>query len=134
MDAGALADTDLGAMSGGERQRVLLARVLAGEPEVLLLDEPSANLDPRHRFLVIDAMRRRAEAGGAVVFSTHELDVAASGADDAVLLSGGRLLAAGKVADTLTEPLLSALFGVAASVTPGAGGRPLVSLGPARAR
>jgi hypothetical protein len=51
-----------------------------------------------------------------------------------VLLSGGRLLAAGKVADTLTEPLLSALFGVAASVTPGAGGRPFVSLGPARAR
>jgi iron complex transport system ATP-binding protein len=134
MDAGALADTDLGAMSGGERQRVLLARVLAGEPGVLLLDEPAANLDPRHRFLVIDAMRRRAEAGGAVVFSTHELDVAAFGADDAVLLSAGRLLAAGKVADTLTEPLLSALFGVAASVTPGAGGRPLVSLGPSRGR
>jgi iron complex transport system ATP-binding protein len=134
MDAGALANTDLGAMSGGERQRVLLARVLAGEPGVLLLDEPAANLDPRHRFLVIDAMRRRAEAGGAVVFSTHELDVATAGADDAVLLSGGRLLAAGPVADTLTESLLSALFGVAASVTPGTGGRPLVSLGPARAR
>ena len=134
MDAGGLADTDLGAMSGGERQRVLLARVLAGEPGVLLLDEPAANLDPRHRFLVIDAMRRRAEAGGAVVFSTHELDVAAFGADDAVLLSAGRLLAAGQVADTLTEPLLSALFGVAANVTPGVGGRPLVSLGPSRAR
>ncbi|MEO8584869.1 MAG: ABC transporter ATP-binding protein [Acidobacteriota bacterium] len=134
MDAGMFAETDLGAMSGGERQRILLARVLAGEPEVLLLDEPAANLDPRHRFLVIDAMRRRAEAGGAVVFSTHELDVASQGADDAVLLSGGRVLAAGKVASTLTEPLLSELFGVSACVTPGAGGRPLVSIGPARAR
>lgn len=134
MDAGMLAETDLGAMSGGERQRVLLARVLAGEPTVLLLDEPAANLDPRHRFLVIDAMRRRAETGGAVVFSTHELDVASQGADDAVLLSGGRVLAAGPIADTLTEPLLSALFGVAACVTPGAGGRPLVSIGPAQAR
>lgn len=134
MDAGVFAETDLGAMSGGERQRVLLARVLAGEPDVLLLDEPAANLDPRHRFLVIDAMRRRAEAGGAVVFSTHELDVASQGADDAVLLSGGRVLAAGKVADTLTEPLLSALFGVSACVTTGAGGRPLVSIGPSRAR
>jgi iron complex transport system ATP-binding protein len=134
MDADALAQTDLGAMSGGERQRVLLARVLASEPGVLLLDEPTANLDPRHRFLVLDAMRRRAEAGGAVVFSTHELDIAACGADDAMLLSGGRVLAAGPVADTLTEPLLSALFRVAASVTPGADGRPLVSLGPARPR
>ena len=134
MDAGRLAETDLGAMSGGERQRVLLARVLAGEPEVLLLDEPAANLDPRHRFLVIDAMRRCAEAGGAVVFSTHEMDVASQGADDALLLSGGRALAAGPVADTLTEPLLSALFGVSACVAQGAGGRPLVSMGPARAR
>jgi iron complex transport system ATP-binding protein len=134
MDAGTFAGTDLGAMSGGERQRVLLARVLAGEPGVLLLDEPAANLDPRHRFLVIDAMRRRAEAGGTVVFSTHELDVASQGADDAVLLSGGRVLAAGTIADTLTGPLLSELFGVAACVTPGAGGRPLVSIGPARAR
>ena len=134
MDAGMLADIDLGAMSGGERQRILLARVLAGEPEVLLLDEPAANLDPRHRFLVIDAMRRRAETGGAVVFSTHELDVASQGADDAVLLSGGRVLAAGPIADTLTEPLLSALFGVSACVTRGASGRPLVSIGPAQAR
>jgi iron complex transport system ATP-binding protein len=134
MDAGRLAETDLAAMSGGERQRVLLARVLAGEPEVLLLDEPAANLDPRHRFLVIDAMRRCAGAGGAVVFSTHELDVASQGADDALLLSGGRVLAAGGIADTLTEPLLSALFRVTACVTPGAGGRPVVSIGPARAR
>jgi iron complex transport system ATP-binding protein len=134
MDAGALAETDLGEMSGGERQRVLLARVLASEPGVLLLDEPTANLDPRHRFLVLDAMRRRADGGGAVVFSTHELDIAASGADDAMLLSGGRVLAAGPVTDTLTEPVLSALFRVAASVTPGADGRPLVSLGPARPR
>ncbi|MGZ5380938.1 MAG: ABC transporter ATP-binding protein [Thermoanaerobaculia bacterium] len=133
MDALALAETDLGAMSGGERQRVLLARVLAGDPEVLLLDEPAANLDPRHRFLVIDAMRRRADQGGAVVFSTHELDVA-SGADDALLLSAGRVLAAGPVVETLTERLLSALFGVEACVAPGAGGRPTVSLGPARAR
>ena len=134
MDAGTFGGTDLGAMSGGERQRVLLARVLAGEPGILLLDEPAANLDPRHRFLVIDAMRRCAEAGGTVVFSTHELDVASQGADDALLLSDGRVLAAGTIADTLTEPLLSELFGVAACVTAGAGGRPLVSIGPARAR
>ena len=92
------------------------------------------NLDPRHRFLVLDALRRRAEAGGAIVFSTHELDVAAAGADDAVLLTSGRVLAAGTVADTLTGELLSELFAVAARVAPGADGRPLVSLGPSRGR
>jgi iron complex transport system ATP-binding protein len=97
---------------------------------VLLLDEPTANLDPRHRFLVLDAMRRRAEAGGTVLFSTHELDVASQGADDAVLLAGGRLLAEGPLDATLTGTLLSELFAVTASVSPGPGGRPLVSLGP----
>jgi iron complex transport system ATP-binding protein len=129
MDAGALADADIRAMSGGERQRVLLARVLAGGPSVLLLDEPTANLDPRHRFCVLDAVRRRADAGGTVLFSTHELDVAAQGADDAVLLAGRRVLAAGPLEATLTGTLLSELFAVAASVSPGPGGRPLVSFG-----
>ena len=134
MDATALGREDLRAMSGGERQRVLLARVLAGEPSVLLLDEPTANLDPRHRFLVLDAMRRRAAAGAAVLFSTHELDVATGGADDAVLLAGGRILAEGPVATTLTDRLLSDLFAVAARVSAGPEGRPLVSFGPPPAR
>jgi iron complex transport system ATP-binding protein len=134
MDATELAQTDLRAMSGGERQRVLLARVLAGAPCVLLLDEPTANLDPRHRFLVLDAMRRRAAAGGTVLFSTHELDVASQGADDAVLLAGGRVLAEGEVGATLTDRLLSELFAVSACVSRGPGGRPLVSFGPPAAR
>jgi iron complex transport system ATP-binding protein len=130
MDGAPLARADIRAMSGGERQRVLLARVLAGAPSVLLLDEPTANLDPRHRFLVLDAMRRRADAGGTVLFSTHELDVASQGADDAVLLAGGRVLAEGPLAATLTQALLSELFAVAACVSVGPGGRPLVSFGP----
>ena len=134
MDASALARADLRAMSGGERQRVLLARVLAGAPSVLLLDEPTANLDPRHRFCVLDAMRRRAAGGGTVLFSTHELDVASQGADDAVLLAGGRVLAGGPVAATLTDGLLSELFAVSARVSPGPGGRPHVSFGPPPAR
>jgi iron complex transport system ATP-binding protein len=132
MDATSLGDTDIREMSGGERQRVLLARVLAGEPEVLLLDEPTANLDPRHRFLVMAVLTRHAESGGTVVFSTHELDVAA-GADEAALLASGRLRAAGSVTATLTAPLLSELFGVSACVSLREGGRPLVSLGPPEA-
>jgi iron complex transport system ATP-binding protein len=134
MDADALSGSDIRAISGGERQRVLLARVLAGAPSVLLLDEPTANLDPRHRFCVLDAMRRRAAAGGAVLFSTHELDVASQGADDAVLLAGGRVLAEGPLGETLTDRLLSKLFAVSASVAPGPGGKPLVSFGPPPAR
>jgi iron complex transport system ATP-binding protein len=134
MDGASLGETDLREMSGGERQRVLLARVLAGGPSVLLLDEPTANLDPRHRFLVLDAMRSRAAAGGAVLFSTHELDVASQGADDAVLLAGGRVFASGPLASTLTDALLSKLFAVSASVSPGPAGKPLVSFGPPPAR
>ncbi len=130
MDASSLARTDLREMSGGERQRVLLARVLAGGPAVLLLDEPTANLDPRHRFLVLAAMRKRAASGGAVLFSTHEVDVAARGADRSALLSAGRVVAEGPLGETLTAPLLSELFGVAARVLPGEGGAPLVSFGP----
>jgi iron complex transport system ATP-binding protein len=130
VDAASLAGTDIRDMSGGERQRVLLARVLAGEPEILLLDEPTANLDPRHRFLVMAVLRRHADAGGTVVFSTHELDMAASGADDVALLSAGRLRGAGDVATTLTASILSELFGVSAWVSLQPDGRPLVSLGP----
>ncbi len=128
VDAAAFAETDLLGMSGGERQRVLLARVLAGEPEILLLDEPTANLDPRHRLAVLSALRRRAAAGAAVLLSTHELEFAA-GADRAVLLARGRILAEGPVGETLTAPLLGELFGVPARVVRLEGGTPFVSLG-----
>jgi iron complex transport system ATP-binding protein len=128
LDAAAHAEADLREMSGGERQRVLLARVLAGEPEVMLLDEPTASLDPRHRLVVLEALRRRAAAGAAVFLTTHELEFAA-GADRAVLLTEGRVLAEGAVRETLTAPLLSELFGVTARVIPLPDGTPLVSLG-----
>jgi iron complex transport system ATP-binding protein len=116
-------------LSGGERQRVYLARVLAGEPRVLLLDEPTASLDPRHRFLVLDVLRRRAEAGVTCVFSTHEVDLAARTAHDAVLLSQGVVLAAGPVRESVTERSLSKLFGIPACITLLPGGEPLVTLG-----
>ncbi len=128
MDASSLAGQDLSEMSGGERQRVLLARVLATGADTLLLDEPTANLDPRHRFLVVEVLRRCASKGATVVLSSHELEVAAAAADDAALLSAGRLVAFGPVAETLTAPLLSGLFRVAASVSGGPDGRPRISL------
>ncbi len=127
LDAAALAEADLREMSGGERQRVLLARVFAGAPEVLLLDEPTASLDPRHRLLVSDALRRRAASGVAILLATHELEVAAA-ADRALLLARGRVLAEGPVEATLTAPLLTELFGVPARVTALPDGPPLISL------
>lgn len=129
-DATALESVDVHEMSGGERQRVYLARVLAGQPEVLLLDEPTANLDPRHRLMVAAAIRRRVSAGAAIVFSTHELEVASAAASSAALLKAGRVVASGSLASTFTEPALSEVFDVTACVVPGAGGRPLVSFAP----
>ncbi len=129
VDAGGLEERDVRSLSGGERQRVYLARVLAGEPRVLLLDEPTASLDPRHRFLVLEVLRRRAEAGLTCVFSTHEVDLAARAADDAVLLSAGAVQEAGPVPESVTEESLSELFGIPACVTSLPGGAPLVTLG-----
>ncbi len=129
VDAAGLEERDVRSLSGGERQRVYLARVLAGEPRILLLDEPTASLDPRHRFLVLDVLRRRADAGVSCVFSTHEVDLAARTADDAVLLARGEVLASGPVRESVTERSLSELFGVAACVTSLADGAPLVTLG-----
>ncbi len=103
-------------LSGGERQRVYLARVLAGEPEVLLLDEPTASLDPRHRLAVAQIMARQARNGALVVFPTHELDVVMDVADEAVLIRSGSVLAAGQVERVLTGSNLEALFGVTAKV------------------
>jgi iron complex transport system ATP-binding protein len=127
-DTAAFAGRDVREMSGGERQRVFLSRVLAGETDVLLLDEPAANLDPRHRFIVVRVLRRKAAAGGLVVFSTHELDVAAAAADRVVLLREGRVVDVGPVRDTLTAEALTRLFGVPAIVSTGPSGRPLVFL------
>lgn len=129
VDAAGLEERDVRSLSGGERQRVYLARALAGEPRVLLLDEPTASLDPRHRFLVLDVLKRLASGGACCVFSTHEVDLAARTADDAVLLARGAVLAAGPVRQSVTERSIGELFGVPACVTPLADGTPLVTLG-----
>jgi iron complex transport system ATP-binding protein len=100
-------------LSGGERQRVVLARALAAETPVLLLDEPTANLDLSHQALMFRLVRERCrDFGGSAVVITHDLNLASEFADKAVVLKEGRVLAAGSPADVLTAATLNEAFGV----------------------
>jgi iron complex transport system ATP-binding protein len=106
-----LADRPLGALSGGERRRVLLARLLAQDAPAWILDEPTAHLDLAHQVLILDLARRRARAGHAVLAVLHEL-WAAETCDRLVLLRAGEVVAAGTPRELLAPDLLEATFGV----------------------
>ncbi|WP_419815711.1 ABC transporter ATP-binding protein [Glacieibacterium sp.] len=108
-------------LSGGERARVLLARVLAGEPEWLLADEPLANLDPAHQLDGLDSLRAVAAAGAGVIVVLHDLNQAARVADDVLLMRDGRVIAQGPPDAVLTPELIQRTYGVAAHIgeTPG---------------
>jgi iron complex transport system ATP-binding protein len=100
-------------LSGGERQRVVLARALATESSVLLLDEPTANLDLAHQALMLRLVRERClETGAAAIIITHDLNLAAEFADRVILLKNGALAAQGAPVEVLTENNLREVFGV----------------------
>ena len=100
-------------LSGGERQRVVLARALAAETPILLLDEPTANLDLAHQALMFRLVRERCrEAGGSAVVITHDLNLASEFADTVVLLRDGRVLATGPSDDVLTSENLKEAYEV----------------------
>jgi len=98
-------------ISGGERQLVLLARALAQEPQFIILDEPTASLDFGNQGKVMREMRKLAEGGHGVLFTTHDPNHAMRAADRAYLLREGMRLAEGKVADVLSREQLEALYG-----------------------
>ena len=119
VDLEALRDRSLDSLSGGERRRALLARALAQDAEVLLLDEPGAHLDLRHQVELFDLLARLArERGAAVVLSLHDLNLASLFADRAVLLSEGRILAQGLCQEVLTPDLLRRTFGIPVETVP----------------
>jgi iron complex transport system ATP-binding protein len=97
-------------LSGGERSRVALARVLAVEAPVILADEPTASLDPRHQLDVMKNLRTAADKGVLVVVVTHDLGLAARFADHVLVLSEGRLVSQGAPADALSEQVMASVF------------------------
>jgi iron complex transport system ATP-binding protein len=103
-------------LSGGERARVSLARVLAQQAPVLLLDEPTAALDLHHQETVLAVARQRAADGDAVVVVLHDLGLAAAHADRAAIVAAGRIVADGAPAEIFTPTLLSQVYGHAIEV------------------
>lgn len=123
-----LADRAVPTLSGGERQRVLFARALAQQPEVILLDEPTAHLDLRHQTETLTLARTLAhEAGKAVLAVLHDINLAAAFCDALVLLHQGRVVAQGTPEEVVTAPNLQAVYGARVWVRRHpASGRPLV--------
>lgn len=107
------ASTPLGALSGGQKQRAWIAMVLAQESGTILLDEPTNHLDVSHAMEVLELVRRlNREAGRSIVVVLHDLNLAARYADHVVLFDEGQVIAQGPVAEVLTEPLLSRVYGI----------------------
>jgi iron complex transport system ATP-binding protein len=109
-DVGDLASREYPSLSGGERARAALARVLAQGTGILLLDEPTAALDIHHQELVMGVARERATTGVAVVVVAHDLGMAAAWADRVVVLDGGRIAGDGPPGAILDEELLSRVY------------------------
>ena len=106
-----MADRDVGTLSGGEHQRVRIARALAQDPRALILDEPTASLDIRHEMEILRLLRHSADQGITVLLITHHLDLAARFADRLLLLGCGRLAAEGSPAEVFRAEVLEAVYG-----------------------
>ena len=104
-------------LSGGEKQRVLLAQALAQEADLLLLDEPTTHLDVHYQFELMERIRALVETGRTVVSVFHDLEMAARHTDRLVVLSQGRLAAAGPPANVLTAACIASVFQMQARIT-----------------
>jgi len=121
-----LANRSILELSGGERQLVAVARALAQDPRVLLLDEPTAHLDLRHRVALYGLLREFVAEGRSALVVSHDLTLAGRQSDGVALLVGGRILAAGRPADVLTPQNLREAFGIEADVQSDSQGAPVV--------
>lgn len=99
-------------LSGGQRQKVTVARALAQEPEVLLLDEPTSNLDLKHQIEILDIVREQTEKGVSVLMAQHDLNLAARYSDRIAMLNDGSIHASGGVREVLTPEKIEPVYGV----------------------
>lgn len=124
MIAQAVAETGISALlprlyhtlSGGEQQRVQIARALAQTPSLLVLDEPTSHLDIRAQLLVLDLLQRRARAGCTIVLALHDLNLAARYCDHLVVMADGTVVTEGTPNAVLTADLVRKVYRVSASI------------------
>lgn len=121
-----VADRPITEVSAGERQRALLARSLAQQTKILLLDEPTSHLDPGHQMSFGRLIQSLAKSGYTILAAVHDLNLAGSFADDAFLICEGRIVTRGSVADVLASPALDEAYRVKFERTSGSSGRQLL--------
>ncbi|MGB3723032.1 MAG: ABC transporter ATP-binding protein [Pacificimonas sp.] len=105
-------DRRIDTLSTGERARVLLARTLVGSTDILLLDEPAANLDPGHQLDIMHLLRAETGRGAIVLVSLHDLTLARASANSCLLIDQGRQISFGSAHETLSNTNLARIFGV----------------------
>lgn len=115
-DAEEFTRRDVTSLSGGELQRVRIARALAQEPTALVLDEPTASLDIAHEMRIFQLLRTSSEQGMTVLLITHNVNLAARFADRLLLLNRGRVAAEGEVREVFREDILKQVYGWPISV------------------
>ena len=111
-----LAWKHLSELSGGQRQKVLLAMALAKEPSILLLDEPTSNLNLNSQHEVMDVIRDVVEDGKTAIVALHDLNLALRYADEVIIMKDGKVLANGKPTEVLNERIIESVYGVKAII------------------
>ena len=111
-----LGDRLFSTLSSGEKQRVLLAKALAQETEILLIDEPVAYLDLKYQLEVMELLRKLSREGKTIIAAMHQVNLATQYCDKVIVLNRGRIVAAGKPEEVLTEQLIQEVYGVKALV------------------
>ncbi len=115
-DVDSLAERPVTELSGGELQRALLARVFAGNPKLILADEPIVALDVYHQLHIMELLQSHAQQGGAVIAALHDLSLAARFCTRLVLMNHGKLVAEGEPINVLTPENLAKVYGISAHV------------------